>query len=87
MKGYGRRKWANGRTYIGEWENNEPNGQGKLTEKDGVTTWEGSFVNGRLWGQGTKTWPDGAVYSGEWANNKRNGVGTFTWPDSREYTG
>lgn len=75
-----------GTTYVGEWENGEPNGKGKYFMKNGET-YEGNFVNGLQHGQGRYYWNVGAVYTGEWQNGRRNGKGTLTWPGEFEYVG
>jgi hypothetical protein len=38
--------WANGQSYVGEWNDDQPNGTGKLARADG-TSYSGKFVDGR----------------------------------------
>ncbi len=54
-----------GVVYVGEFEENEPGGQGEMTWADG-TIYSGSFAMGALNGPGTKTYPDGTVEEGDW---------------------
>jgi hypothetical protein len=65
--GQGMYRWPNGRTYIGEWYDNQMDG-------DGVETWpNGSKYQGQLkankrHGQGAFTWADGRQYIGRIKN-------------------
>ena len=54
-----------GRTYEGEWDDNEPQGQGKETWPDG-TTYEGEWFDGDKCGQGKETYADGGTCEDEW---------------------
>ena len=44
-------KWANGRTYKGQWKNGNPYGRGVYTYPDG-RVYDGEFMNGVKHGQG-----------------------------------
>ena len=55
--------------YVGEIENNKPNGQGTVNLPDG-RKYEGNFRKGEMHGQGTFTFPDGRKFSGEFLYHK-----------------
>lgn len=44
MHGQGRYRWADGREYYGDWNNNRRTGFGKLTYPDGKY-YEGHYLN------------------------------------------
>jgi hypothetical protein len=60
---------SNGDTYVGEWKNGRPNGEGTYTFADG-TKYVGKWKDGKAHGQGTETSPNGDKYVGEWKNGK-----------------
>jgi len=77
--------------YVGEWKDNDYNGQGTYTSP--FAKYVGEFKDGKYEGQGTMTytsapplWP-GGKYVGEFKDGQRNGRGTNTWPDGRNYVG
>ena len=72
--------------YLGEIENEVPNGQGKLTFSDGEK-YVGEWLDGERNGQGTYTWSDGRKYVGEFKDGKKNGQGTKTWTNGDMYEG
>ena len=62
--------FTNGK-YVGEIENEEPNGQGTLTSAYGEK-YVGEWKEGKLHGQGTYTWSDfGVKYDGGWKDGKK----------------
>lgn len=61
-----------GGLYEGEAINGVPNGQGKLTYKDG-TVYEGAFANGKPHGQGSFTDGAGHVFNLEWVDGRQQG--------------
>lgn len=69
-------------TYTGEWDDNMPNGQGRIEFGNG-DVYEGSFVDGRLSGQGTCKWANGDVYEGNWENSDMNGTGIYKFISGR----
>lgn len=75
----------NGR-YVGEWKDDQYNGQGAFTLFDGGK-YVGEWRDGKPDGQGTFTWPDGSNYVGEWKAGKANGQGTYIWPGGNMYVG
>jgi hypothetical protein len=84
--GYGTQNNNNFSTYVGEFKNGMPNGQGTLTFRDG-RKYVGEFSNHSYNGTGTYTFSDGTTYVGEFRDNKPNGQGTRTYPDGSTYTG
>lgn len=72
--------FPDGAKYVGEWRNNQFNGQGAYTFPDGVK-YVGEFRDGKSHGQGTLTLPSGMRHVGEWRDNMPNGQGTEYMPD------
>ena len=72
MHGYGTYtyasgKWA-GQKYVGEWKNDNKDGNGTYTWASG-SKYVGEYKNGSRHGQGTHTRANGTiVHSGEWVN-------------------
>ena len=79
-------KRPEGEKYVGEFKDDQYNGQGTLTWSDGEK-YVGEFKDGKRSGQGTYTWSDGAEYVGEFKDDKRSGQGTFTFPNGEKYVG
>jgi len=79
--------------FTGMWENDAPNGFGKVTyqetreSNDGLTRWiinstlEGNFIDGLLQGHGEFMAPDGNRYSGNFVDGLRSGQGKYTFPN------
>ena len=72
-----------GDKYVGEWKNNEINGQGTyyfLADNNSKgDKYEGEFRNGVFQGQGTYTFSSGHKYTGEFRDGERNGKGISTY--------
>ncbi len=64
--------------YIGEFKDDERNGNGKLVWKSGEV-YEGEFVDGLRSGNGTNFYARGEKYEGQWINDKLNGFGKQTF--------
>jgi adenylate kinase family enzyme len=91
--GKGTRKWPNGRTYTGDWNNNEATGRGiesipfKVESSEGQEPsfvdskreYQGSFENGRYHGHGFMQYENGDSYDGAWVGGRREGAGIFVW--------
>lgn len=60
----GKKMWADGSTYLGQWAFGMENGIGKKVNADG-STYDGDWKDGYQYGRGIQTWPDGTVYEGE----------------------
>jgi clan AA aspartic protease (TIGR02281 family) len=74
-----------GERYVGEWRNNQRNGQGASIFPGG-NGFVGQYRDDRLY-QGAFTWANGDRYVGEFSNDQRNGQGTFTWANGDRYVG
>ena len=60
---------ANGDKYVGEWKDNNRNGQGTYTIADGAT-WVGEFKDDKFDGQGTYTSTDRTIREGIWEDGE-----------------
>ena len=72
------------KTYEGDLQHLEPNGNGSEISED--YTYTGQFLNGKKHGLGRVEWNDGSWYEGGFANGKIEGSGKYRWLDS-EYEG
>jgi len=74
--------------YVGEWVNDDYEGQGCLTFVNG-SKYEGQFKRGKFFGIGTLSWPHGPLekYEGEWAAGKFDGKGVLTFRNQCIYSG
>lgn len=72
--------------YTGEWKNDKPNGQGKMTYSNG-DVYEGEWKDGNGTGYGVYKWASGAFYEGEWKDGNRTGYGKFTFTNGDVYEG
>ena len=73
-------------TYVGEYKNDKPHGQGTTLWKNG-DKYVGEWKDGAPHGQGTYTYVDGAKYVGEYKDGKKDGQGTYTYVDGKQYVG
>ena len=73
--------YEDGTFYIGQYQNNLPNGKGTFYYPNGNICYEGDFFNGFREGFGKYNYQDGSFYIGQWKNNLRNGKGTFYYPN------
>ena len=65
-----------GETYIGQWEDGQFHGQGKIQYHDRCE-YIGEFEHGKRHGQGKYTLRDGQSYDGEWKDDRPSGIGKF----------
>lgn len=77
---FGSYSYPDGNRYVGEWGNNNRNGQGTLTFSSGHR-YVGEFRNGNYNGQGAFFWADGNRYVGEYRDHKRAGQGIYYGAD------
>lgn len=63
--GYGIYRWPNGRTYIGQWYEDQMHGDGIESWPNG-SRYQGRFKQNKRHGQGTFTWSDGRQYVGNY---------------------
>jgi len=80
--------------YIGEIENGLPNGKGvekawtpDYRGKEGWTTYEGEWKDGKRHGYGTLNQPGPYVHEGNYIDGQRTGQGKITFPDGATYLG
>ena len=78
--------YSDGSVYVGEFKDDQLNGQGTFTSADG-SVYVGEFKDDQLNGQGTYTSADGGVYVGEYKDNERNGQGAYTSASGNVYVG
>ena len=57
-------------------------------DSEGLSFYEGDWVDNIRHGWGTRCYPSGNVYQGLWFNDVRHGEGTMRWLDTDQmYTG
>ena len=83
---YGTHMTETASIYRGEWLNDQFEGQGTYTYRDG-RKYVGQFSKNQRHGQGTFTWKDGASYTGGYKEDLRSGKGTFTYPNGVKFVG
>ena len=67
-----------GDKYVGEFMNDDYNGQGTYYSSNG-DRYVGSFRNGAYEGKGTLYYADGDIYRGSLSNNLYHGWGVYIW--------
>ena len=72
--------WNDGRSYAGEWKDNEMEGFGVYLWPDGKR-YEGYFVDDKKHGYGIYSWADKRVYEGWWMQGKQHGLGMYKVPN------
>ena len=63
--------FTDGKTYDGEWVDNEMEGQGTMHFPTAL--YKGGWKGGKVEGQGTYNWASGSTYDGEWKEGKKHG--------------
>ena len=69
--------YEDGKYYIGEYEDNIPNGKGIKYYSNGNILFEGNFINGKFEGDGKYYYDNGDYFIGQYKNGLRNGKGTI----------
>ena len=64
--GNGRKIYANGNVYIGNWVNGKSSGYGEYQHMPNGIKYKGQWVNDKQQGRGRENWPDGTKYDGEY---------------------
>jgi hypothetical protein len=85
-QGKGRKTYANGGIYEGEFVDGLEQGQGTMTSPDGGS-YQGAFLAGDFNGEGEMHYADGGTYVGGFRAGKRQGHGTLHSADGTEYVG
>ena len=76
--GEGYELFQDGRKYVGHFEDNQPNGDGALHDKNGNIIAKGEWRDGLLIkGEGTLNFVDGRKYIGQYESNMPEGYGTL----------
>lgn len=86
LNGNGRRTWADGHVYEGDFVDGKYHGKGKYTWPSGLV-YEGDFVNGKKYGKGKLTWTGGQVYEGDFVDDKYHGKGKMIYHNGDIYEG
>ena len=53
-------------------------------DKEGLSYYDGHWVNNRRHGFGMRRYASGNIYKGDWRDNIRHGMGTMHWHDKNE---
>ena len=85
-QGRGKKQFANGDTYEGNFDNGIADGEGVHTQKDG-SRYTGQFKAGIKHGRGKYAWASGQVYEGEWVDDRPEGKGSLTFANGDRYEG
>ena len=88
---FGTETFDNGDKYVGEWKDDNRNGQGTYTHADG-NKYVGEYKDGKRNGLGTffalaNDQFKGNIYVGGFKDGKFNGQGTMTFADGNKYVG
>ena len=86
MNGIGRKEYANGAIYHGEWNDDSKHGNGKMVFANG-DKYDGQYKFDRRDGFGKYTYANGDFYEGEWVDGRENGKGEFVWVSGDYYVG
>ncbi len=81
--GKGTYLWANGDTYIGEWENDLMDGEGTYLWENG-DEFTGGWQEDIMHGDGVYTWSNGDQNIGQWINGEQDGDGIYIWGNLEE---
>ncbi|TNJ41908.1 hypothetical protein KFZ70_02795 [Tamlana fucoidanivorans] len=84
--GQGKKTYADGDVYEGEWQENYKSGFGIYTWPDGKV-YTGEWKDDKRNGHGSFTWLSGQIYSGEWKDGKYNGQGKMSYANGDVYEG
>ena len=67
--------YEDGSYYIGQVNNDEPNGKGSKYDKNGRIKYKGDFINGKMGGNGQYYFENGDYYIGQMKNDLIDGYG------------
>ncbi|PNV72136.1 MORN repeat-containing protein [Leptospira inadai] len=85
-EGMGAFTWKGGGVkYVGNWEDGEPSGKGKLLLNGGQIVLEGEYKKGVIYnGKGMLVYENGNRYIGDWKDGKRHGNGILLESDGNQ---
>jgi|TARA_B110000967_G_scaffold55549_2_gene56961 uncharacterized protein YceK len=81
-----KKRWPDGRVYVGAFKNDLPNGHGVLSLSNG-DKYNGNFIGGLYDGSGIYTWNSGKEYVGDFTRGISKGHGTIKFTNGDEYRG
>jgi len=84
--GWGRKTFACGEVYEGQFQHGKRHGSGQMTCED-VGVYDGQYQNDQRHGHGTMTRLDGQMYEGEWQKGRKHGWGMKVWAHGATYEG
>lgn len=78
--------YKDGSKYIGNWDNQQRAGKGRMifANKD---EYLGNFEDNQINGEGTMNYASGNIYEGQWLDGKPHGRGLFTYANGDQYDG
>ena len=83
---FARVNYTSGERYEGEWLEDGPSGDGRMTFANG-DVYQGKWAQGKPNGQGTMTLADGSICEGQWDKGMQNGKGKITYASGDLYDG
>ena len=86
-KGKGEMLIKNKLKYIGDFDNELPNGEGTMENFEDETNYDGHIINGIKEGFGTLKFKDGTKYEGQFKDDKYEGKGKIIYADETQYEG
>ena len=79
--------WNNGVKYIGNWKENNMNGEGVLFDRNNNFIFKGKFYQGKKYGKGKLRMKDNEFYEGEFFDDKREGKGCYYYANGDIWEG
>lgn len=74
--------YANGDTYVGDWERGQKHGKGVYTFARSGDKYTGDFSRGNMHGEGKYAYGHGGDYEGGFVGGKAEGKGRYTHVDA-----
>eukprot|EP00936_MAST-01D_sp_MAST-1D-sp1_P002565 g2565.t1 len=84
--GFGKKRFGDGGTYEGQWQDGKRHGTGTYTFASG-NTYEGQYQDDEMHGTGTFTFADGGSWEGPWRDHDPSGPGTWRFPGVGQVAG
>ena len=83
---YGSYEWDTGDKYVGEWKDDNMNGQGTYYYASG-DEYIGEIKDGIMHGQGTYSYVNGDKHEGNYKDGDKHGQGTYFFGPESEWSG